>query len=102
MCGSYTSPTTLRGKVAEKLRELYYDIDEQATAHLWVSWLVHAAVGGLLAVLGFGAVTVLAVFAVRELEQVARQMVMGGELYEPWYDYILDVAAPVFVALLIG
>lgn len=98
MCVSYTPPTTFWGKVAEKILDAIFWLERVSTEYPWTSWLMHALVAIPIALI-FGTGAVLAVFLVRELEQIALQV---PHLQEPWYDYILDVAAPVIVALLIG
>ena len=100
----------MRNRILDRLAAL----SEWADGASWRTWLLHGlialpiawAAGAVLWVVGapFGLGYGLAVlfYVVRELEQIAHQLMWMDRLAEPWYDYVLDVIAPAVACALVS
>lgn len=64
----------------------------------WRSWIAHAVVALPIAAL-FGVVPVFVLFTVREMEQLAFEVM--AEDTPHWLDHLLDIVAPVAASLVL-
>lgn len=62
----------------------------------WRSWIAHALVALPIAAL-FGVVPVFVLFTVREMEQLAFEVMFEQQPH--WLDHLLDIVAPVAASL---
>jgi hypothetical protein len=77
------------------------DISVWADGRRWRSWLIHGLVAAPMYFL-VGPWATMVFWVLREGEQILHQHISSGYLYEPKYDYLLDIVAPWAVVILLS